>query len=361
MLTRRRRILGQGKRSMTDGTTGGAKPVELALQGGGAHGAFTWGVLERLLDETSIEISALSGTSAGAMNAVVFADGLAAGGRRGAKDALERFWRAVSEAGRMSPIQRSPIDILRGDWDMTYSPGYVFFDLLSRLASPYDLNWLDLNPLRDLVGKHVDFARLRSTEGPMVFVTATSVRTGRPRVFRRDHLTLDAVMASACLPFLFKAVEIDDEAYWDGGYMGNPALFPLVDESPARDLVVIQINPIEREDVPRSAQDILNRINEITFNASLIKDMRAISLISDLVQNFGINDNRYRCIRVHRIFAEKLGILGVSSKLNSEWAFLQHLRELGQTTADGWLRENLPYVGTRSSIDLDQVYGYSYA
>ena len=230
------------------------KAVNLALQGGGSHGAYTWGVLDRLLEDDRIEIEALSGTSAGAMNAVVLADGLMADGRAGARAALERFWRAVSEAGRLSPIRRNPIDVWMGNWSLDRSPGYLMLDLMSRVLSPYDLNPLDGNPLLDLVESAVDFERVRSCDRVQLFVSATNVESGRVRVFRREELSAKAVMASACLPFLFKAVQIDGVPYWDGGYMGNPALFPFFRRCRSDDVVVVKINPVVRPGVPRTAQ-----------------------------------------------------------------------------------------------------------
>lgn len=335
------------------------KRIEPALQGGGAHGAFTWGVLDRILEDGRIGIAALSGTSAGAMNAVAVADGLTRGGREGAREALARFWRAVSDAARLSPVRRGPLDMLFGRWSLDASPGYIALDLLSRVASPYDLNPLDVNPLRDVVEAQIDFERVNACDATKVFVTATNVRTGLPKVFRQGGqggITLDAVMASACLPNLFKAVEIGGEAYWDGGFMGNPALFPLVDESDCRDLVIVQINPIRRDRLPVSAADILNRMNEITFNASLIKELRAIALLRRLIEAEGLEQERYRDMRLHRIGGEGLEELSVSSKFNAEWAFLTHLRDLGRDAAERWLAQNFDALCVRSTFDPDSLF-----
>jgi len=243
------------------------KPVliDLALQGGGSHGAFTWGVLDRLLEEPWLRIAGISGTSAGAMNAAVLADGWAQGEADGARAALERFWRQVSRATAFSPLQRSPIDRLMGRWTLDTSPGYVFMDLISRVLSPYALNPLDFNPLRRILSENVDCERL--TESPIKsFITATSVRTGRGRIFRNAEITADVLLASACLPTMFRAVEIDGEPYWDGGFTGNPTITPLIRETDAHDSILVQINPRERSDTPRTAPDILNRLNEISFN-----------------------------------------------------------------------------------------------
>ncbi len=330
------------------------KTIELALQGGGAHGALTWGVLDRLLQEPRLRIEGVSGTSAGAMNAVVMADGFEAGGAEGAREHLARFWKAVSQAALSSPIQRDLWARISGDWSLDNSASYLFFDHLSRIFSPYELNPLNLNPLRDLVKANVDFERVRRCKALKVFVTATNVRSGRPKVFRCPELTADAVMASAALPFMFQAVEIDGEAYWDGGYMGNPALFPLVDECDARDLVLVQINPFYRPDLPRTAREIINRMNEITFNASLVKELRSIMLLKQLIDVENLEQERYRDMRLHRIHADDdLLDLQASSKLNAEWPYLCHLRDLGQVRAAHWLETHWQDLGTRSSVSFD--------
>lgn len=333
------------------------KMIELALQGGGAHGAFTWGVLDRLLEDDRVRIEGISGTSAGAMNAVVVADGLDRKGKEGAREALRKFWAEVSRAGQFSPIQRTLLDRLLGRWTLDFSPGYVFYDLATRLVSPYQLNPLNINPLRDLITALVDFDHVRHAGGIKLFVSATNVRTGKLKNFRREEMTADMVMASACLPFIFQAVEIDGEAYWDGGYMGNPSLFPLVEECQARDLVIVQINPIVRSEIPRRANDILNRINEITFNASLIKEVRSIALLKKLIEVSNLEDERYKDALFHRINADvELKGLSVSSKVNSEWAFLERLHDVGYRTTEAWLEENYRHLGKRSTLDIESVY-----
>lgn len=332
------------------------KSIELALQGGGAHGAFTWGVLDRLLADDRIRIAAICGTSAGAMNAAVLADGMDRGGRPGARDALHRFWRGVSDAARLSPLQRTPVDRLLGRWTLDASPGYVLMDILSRLLSPYDLNPMNVNPLRDLLNRLIDFGHVRHAEGIRLFVAATNVRTGKLKVFRRDEMTADMILASACLPFMHQAVEIDGEAYWDGGYMGNPALFPLVEDDQSRDIVIVQINPVYRNDIPKRSADIHNRLNEITFNASLIKELRSIAYLRRLVESSGLERERYRASLLHRISAEdELRPLSVSSKLNAEWAFLEHLHDVGYRTAGSWLEINFDALGQRSTLDAEEA------
>jgi NTE family protein len=229
-------------------------------------------------------------------------------------------------------------------------------DLVSRLVSPYELNPLNINPLRDLVAKLVDFDRVNRCQTPKIFLSATHVATGRPHVFKTPDITVDAVMASACLPFMFQAVEIDGEAYWDGGYMGNPVLYPLVDETTARDLVVVQINPLVREGVPKSAREILNRVNEISFNASLIKDIRAILLLKEYASGAEHHDERLSNLMLHRIHAEhELVDLGVSSKMNSEWAFLEHLHDIGWRAAEDWITAHWDDIGVRPTYPLDHA------
>lgn len=333
------------------------KRIDLALQGGGSHGALTWGVLDRLLEDERLEIDGISGTSAGAMNAVVLADGLHRGGRDGARDALHTFWKAVSDAARFSPIQRTPWDRLMGNDGLDRSPSYLFFENLTQLIAPAKLNPLGINPLRDLVLELVDFERVNACRKVKVYVTATNVRTGRATIFRQPELSVDTVMASACLPFMFPAVEIDGEAYWDGGYSGNPALYPLVDDQDCRDLVVVQINPLVRQKLPGSARDILDRINEITFNSSLIKELRSIQLLHRLIDAEGLELESYRAMRLHLIHAEHyVETLSASSKMNAEWDFLSRLHAQGRAWADQWLEANFDALGKHSTFDLDTIF-----
>ena len=337
--------------------TGERKRIDLALQGGGSHGALTWGVLDRLLEDERLEIDGISGTSAGAMNAVVLADGLQKGGRDGAREALHAFWKAVSDGARLSPIQRSPWDRLMGNDSLDHSPSYLFFETLTQLVAPAKLNPMGINPLRDLVLELVDFERVNACRKVKVFVTATHVATGQAKIFRQPELTVDTLMASACLPFMFPAVEIDGESYWDGGYSGNPALYPLVDDQGCRDLVVVQINPLVRRKLPESARDILNRINEITFNSSLIKELRSIQLLHQLIEAEGLELESYRAMRLHLIHAEHdVEALSASSKMNAEWDFLTRLKAQGRGWADQWLEAHFDALGEHSSFDLSKVF-----
>lgn len=329
------------------------KYINLALQGGGAHGAFTWGVLDRILESDRIEIAAISGTSAGAMNAVVLADGIMAGGKEGAREALAKFWRAVHEAAAFSPFQRTPFDRMTNNWNLDYSPGYLFSDIYSRLMSPYQSNPLNWNPLRELLIKQVDFERVRSCNKLKLFISATSVRNGHVKRFDRTRLTVDKVMASACLPYIFQAVEVDGEDYWDGGYAGNPILYPFAYHSDTQDIVIVQINPLSCQKTPKTARDILNRVNEITFNASLLHELRAIDFVARLLDEGSLDPNRYRKMFIHLISDEKgFEPLNASSKLNTEWRFLKHLHSLGYTAASSFLKKHYDSIGIHSSMDV---------
>jgi NTE family protein len=332
--------------------TGEPLLIDLALQGGGSHGAFTWGVLDRLLEEPWLHIAAISGTSAGAMNAAVLADGWTDGGAEGARAALDTYWQKVSRAAAFSPLQRSPLDRLMGRWTFDTSPVYVAMDLMSRLLSPYDLNPFDLNPLRAILAESIDFERL-SRSPIKIFVTATNVRTGRGRIFRNAEITADVLLASACLPTMFRAVEIDGEPYWDGGYAGNPTITPLVRESDAHDTILVQINPRERPETPRSAADILNRINEISFNSPLMKELRMIALLRQVADPGTGEGARWAQMRTHRIATDMLAQFGASSKLNAEREFVTLLRTEGRRAASQFLHASAGDLGKRSTIDLD--------
>ncbi|MEM9668969.1 MAG: patatin-like phospholipase family protein [Pseudomonadota bacterium] len=343
--------------AQTSRSSNKVKRLNLALQGGGSHGAFTWGVLDRILEDETLEIDAISGASAGAMNAVVLADGWMKGGRQGARDALKRFWDNVGKTARTSPIQRGPLGKWFNDWSLDASPAYLYFDMVTRLVSPYDLNPANINPLRDILTEQVDFDAVRACQEIGVHISATNVETGRVEVFNRHELGVDHVLASACLPTLFQAVEIDGVPYWDGGYMGNPPLFPLFDHSETDDVVIVQINPIERTGAPRKARDILNRLNEITFNASLLKELRAIDFVSRLMDAGRLEGTGYRRVLVHMISHEQaLCGFGASSKLNAEEAFLELLFARGREVADGWLKANKKNIGKRSSVNLRKLF-----
>jgi NTE family protein len=326
--------------------------VDLALQGGGSHGAFTWGVIDRLLEEPWLQIAGISGTSAGAMNAAVLADGWTAGGANGAREALDKYWRRVSRAAAFSPFQRSPLDRLMGRWSLDTSPAYLFADLMSRVLSPYDLNPFGYNPLREILAESIDFERLAGAPIKL-FVTATRVRTGRGRIFRNAEITADVLLASACLPTMFRAIEIEGEAYWDGGYAGNPTITPLVRETDAQDTIVVQINPTERLEEPRTAADILNRLNEISFNSPLAKELRMIALLRQVVDPGTGEGARWARMKTHRIKSDMLATFAASSKLNAEWDFVSKLRDEGRRAAGDFLDAHGDDLGERSTADLD--------
>jgi NTE family protein len=336
---------------------GTIKPINLALQGGGSHGALTWGVLDRLLEDPRLAIAEISGTSAGAMNAVVLADGYTRGGAEGARKALAGFWKAVSDAARMSPIQRSPLDRLLGRYSLDYAPGYLWVEGMSRFFSPYEINPLGLNPLRDILSERVDFGNVHRCEAISVHVAATNVRNGRARIFSAKEVTADAVMASACLPQMYPAVEIDGEAYWDGGFSGNPALGPLVTSERCADILIVQINPVVRDKPPRSAREIINRVNEISFNGSLIKELKAIALMQQLVEAKGLDLGVAGRTYLHLIHADHaVGDLSASSKMNAEWSYLKLLFDRGRLLADAWLAEHFDHLGTGSTLDLEEFF-----
>jgi len=328
--------------------------VDLALQGGGSHGAFAWGVLDRLLEEPWLKIEGVSGTSAGAMNSALLADGFAAGGAEGARKALDSYWQRVSEAARFSPFQRGPVDRLLGRWSLDHSPMFVFMDMMSRLYSPYDLNPGGYNALAPILAEQIDFDRLRNS--PIkVFITATNVRTGRPRIFRNADITPEVLLASACLPTLFQAVEIDGEPYWDGGYSGNPTMAPLVNELESDDTILIPINPVERPGTPKTAHDILNRLNEVSFNAVLIKELKMMALLRRVANAESGEGAAWGRMRVHMVRNRIMDKLGASSKLNAEWEFVSMLREEGRKAGEEFLTQHADDIGKRSTLDIDQL------
>ncbi len=335
----------------------GRKKVNLALQGGGSHGAFTWGVLDAILEDGRLDVEAITGTSAGAMNAAVYAQGYLEDGRAGARARLESFWSKISAEGAMQPWQRKMFEGVFLPWNFEGSPVFAMMDLFTHYASPYDFNPLDLNPLRDLLHTMIDFNKVRACQHIKLFVAATNVRTGKIAIFNREDLTADHVMASACLPNLFRAVEIDGAPYWDGGYMGNPALFPLFYETACPDVVIVQINPLERSETPRTARDIQNRINEISFNSSLMREMRAVEFVQRLVDEGRLPVDKYMRVFVHRIDgAEPLKAFSAASKFDSSWETLTAMRDIGRAAAKRWLALNYDSIGVRDTIDVRAEY-----
>jgi NTE family protein len=288
------------------------------------------------------------------MNAAVLVDGDAKNGANGARAALENFWQRVSRAALLSPLRRTPLDVLLGRWTLDHSPVFVAMDLMARLFSPYDLSPSGQNPLRNILAESVDFDRLAQASIKL-FVTATNVRTGRGRVFRNSEITPDVLLASACLPTLFQAIEIDGESYWDGGYSGNPTITPLVRECNSKDTILVQINPVERPGLPRTARDILNRLNEVSFNAVLLKELRMIALLRQVAQPDNSESAKWADMRIHRISSDVMVELGYSSKLNAEWEFLCMLRDEGRRAAEAFLSAHREDLGRRSTLDLDEL------
>jgi NTE family protein len=333
------------------------KKVNLALQGGGAHGAFAWGVLDRLLEDGRLSFEGISATSAGAMNATVTAYGLTIGGREGARKVLAEFWQRISEAAAVSPLQPSFIDKFTQNHSLDMSPAFVMFDLMTRLLSPYQFNPMNQNPLKEVLEETVDFERLRRDNVVKLFLCASNVRTGKVKIFDNKELCAEAVLASGCLPFLFQAVEVNGEHYWDGGYMGNPAIFPLIYSCETTDVVIIHLNPIQRDELPQTARDIMNRLNEISFNSSLMREMRAIAFVTKLIDSGELKSENMRKVLIHGIEAEDvMRKLGVTSKLNGDWNFLTHLRDLGRDSAGKWLERNFDQINRESTIDIRAKY-----
>jgi NTE family protein len=342
-----------------------AKKINLALQGGGAHGAFTWGVLDHLLGDGRLEITGISGASAGAINAVMVADGLARGDAEEARKRLADFWRAASAGGDLPPLQRAAADRLFTLLPFAAKPIQHWFEAVSHYFSPYELNPLDINPLNDLIARFVDFDAVRGSDLAL-FVSTTNVHSGRLRIFPREKITADVVMASAALPFLFRAVEIEGVPYWDGGYMGNPAIFPFLHATDAEDVLVIQINPVTRAATPRSSPEIVNRLNEITFNSALISELRNMDFVNQLIDDgrlpHGTGSGEYRRLNIHRIDLGPLGTrLAGSSKMKTDYDFLELLHRAGQRAARKFLDRHFDDIGRHGTLDLAAESGVEWA
>ena len=331
-------------------------PIDLALQGGGSHGAFTWGVLDRLLQDETLHFAGISGTSAGALNAGVMATGWQRGGREGARAALRAFWLAVSARGScFGSSAAAPVLGLAG-FNLDMNPWYALFNQWLRAFAPQQFNPLDINPLRELVHEHVDEKAMRRSELPL-FITATAVQTGQPRVFSGRKLSHDALLASACLPQLFRPVVVNGEACWGGSYSGNPALWPLIYETPASDVLLVRINPLVRPEVPDTAMEIADRVNEITFNAGLVSEMRAIHFVRKLLAEGRVDAGRYKHLRLHAIGDDAgMAALTPSSKLNTDRDFLLRLCALGQAAASRWLAQHRNDIGRRSTLDIESSF-----
>ncbi len=337
------------------------KPVNLALQGGGAHGAFAWGVLDKLLEDGRLSVEAVSATSAGTMNAVVMAYGVSVGGVDGAREKLAEFWKAISAAGEMySPVRTTPWEkwLKASGIHSEAAPMFQMFQAMTHLYSPYQLNPFNFNPLRDVLVKTVDFERLsHCNKATRLYVSATNVRTGKIKVFENNDMSPDVVLASACLPYVFQAIEIDGEHYWDGGFMGNPAIFPLIYNGKSKDVIIVHINPLERKKLPVTAPEIFDRMNEISFNSSLMREMRAIAFVTKLIDDEALDAKKYKRLLVHSIGDDReMEALGVATKLNPDWDFLVRLRDAGRRNASAWLDKNFDHIGKASSVDIGEMF-----
>jgi NTE family protein len=333
------------------------KTISLALQGGGSHGAFTWGVLDALLEDGRVEIDGISGTSAGAMNAIALGHGYAlvkgkmSDRREAAREALAAFWAAVVQMGAASAMQHKLMDVWLGGWRMATEA------LPQSSFSPYQTNPLDINPLRNLVEKLFDFERIGKLAEPRIFVSATHVKTGKAEIFSGKRLTSASLMASACLPMLFQAVEVDGEHYWDGGFSGNPAMHPLIYRCHASDVVLVQINPIERNSVPNVGAEIMDRMNELTFNASLLAQMRAIDFVNRMLERGRLDADRYRPVLLHRIDGgETLETLPASSKTSADGVMIDKLHALGRACAQQWLKKHFDDLGQKTTVNIARDY-----
>jgi NTE family protein len=333
-----------------------SKRINLALQGGGSHGAFTWGVLDALLEDGRLEIEAVSGTSAGAINAAIMAQGWAVGGRAGARAALTRFWTDLGTMAVASPIQRTPLDRLQGNWNLDESPAALWSDLIQRTLSPWQRNPLNFDPLRDLLRQQFDAKAIHACRELKMFVAATNVQTGKVRIFTREELTIDALLASACLPNVHDAVVIDGVPYWDGGYRGNPPIWPFIYNCESRDVVMVELDPSVRMGIPKSNAEIADRLNEITFGGALMSEMRAIAFVQDLIERGAITgefSTRLKMVLIHSIGDEaSLAPLGAVSKYNIEPDFLDYLFKLGRAAATRWLASTFDLLGVKTSIDI---------
>jgi NTE family protein len=333
----------------------GQKAINLALQGGGSHSAFTWGVLDRLLEDDRLIFDGITATSAGCVNAVLLADGLALGGRQAAKQALKNFWKKMSDMTSSSIVAPSFLDKINPNFGLEHSPGYVFFDLISRFMSPYQLNPFGINPLRDLLNEVIDFDRVRRQQVVKLFLSATNVRTGKVAVFSNKEITAEHVLASACLPFKMRAPRIGSEYYWDGGFMGNPVIYPVIYDCHSCDILLVHLTPTERAELPTDSQSILNRMEEISFNAALMREMRVFAFVTQMIDEGKLSDNKRMFF--HSIEAEDIiKDLSGSSKTNADWRFLTHLFHLGRERANQWLAVNFDHLGVKTTVDLKARY-----
>lgn len=333
------------------------RKMNLALQGGGSHGAFTWGVLDRLLEEKDLEIVGVSGTSAGAVNGACLVYGLTQGGNETARDVLGEVWRKNSESQQLSPLQPTIIDKMISNGNIDFNPFFRFFSLLSKSLSPYQWNPLMKNPLKDLLLDIIDFNAIQKQQRYKLFLTATNIRTSKVKIFHNAEITAEAVCASACLPHLFQAVEIDGEYYWDGGYIGNPAMFPLFEQTRCKDLMLIQIDSIDYNKVPTQMSEIIDRATDISFNSSLMREMRAICFVTKIIEKGFDDDGRLVKTNIHYISTgDLMNRYNGSSKLNVDWDWLSFLKENGRCKAEAWIAENYKKIGRQGTCDINCIF-----
>ena len=333
------------------------KHLNLAVQGGGSHGAFTWGVIHRLLEDERIYIDGLSGASSGAVNGVVAADGFLRNRRQGAIKRLEEFWSRISQRYYV-PFLHHMMRSLPTPWgrlNLDDTPLFQLFDMMTHVMSPYQFNPMNINPMRSLLSDMVDFDELRRHPEIRLYVAATNVHRCRARVFRTHEMTCDAVMASTCLPTLYQSVKINGESYWDGGYLGNPALFPLVRECGSNDVLVVMVNPLFRKDVPDTAREIQNRLTEINFNATLIGEIRSIEVVNKLLEEGVLKKSQYHNVNFHMIEPpDEMVDYSASSKMNTDWDFLRYLHDLGWKAGDDWLKAHFDDIQVRPTLDVQK-------
>ena len=330
------------------------KKINLALQGGGSHGAFTWGVLDALIEDGRFDFEGISATSAGSMNAIVMVAGFLEGGADGARATLKKFWRKVSDAGAVfSPTQNmvsdNPFSSYMPKWMTGENPALQFMNAMAQNISPYQFNPMNFNPLREILDDMVNFETIRQNKQFKLFITATNVRTGSARIFTTSELDCHMIMASAALPNVFQAVEIGGDAYWDGGYVGNPSLWPLFYETEGHDLLIVHVNPIIHKGIPKDALSIEDRVNEITFNSAMLKEMRAIAFVQKLLQQNMLKEEyrkKYRNVLIHAIRAEDvMRSFGMTTKFDTSWTVLTKLFEAGRQSAKDWMIENFDKIG----------------
>jgi NTE family protein len=335
------------------------KKINLALQGGGAHGAYTWGVLDRLLEDERIEIEGVSGTSAGALNSAIMVSSLLSShSREKARLTMREFWMELSTYGSFNAFSHSPFNMNDSKkWNLDWNPLYIINNLLSRLFSPYVTNPLNYNMLEGLLKKYVNIDAIKNSKDIKLFIAATNVRTGHATIFQNHEMTYDAILASGCLPYIFQAIKIKDDYYWDGGYTGNPCLWPMSYNCSCNDIVIVEINPLRRKEHPVMGTEILNRINEIAFNSNLISEIRAIHFVNRLIDDNKILADKYHKTNLHLIAAShEMASLNASSKMNISRDFFEYLFKLGRDTADAWIKENFESIGKTSSVDIVEVF-----